>query len=60
MATTVPGAQFGLAFINVLKRIQDVAEVCTVFYATANPLEEVVAQSQTGRGALRLAFSWFY
>ena len=96
MVTTVPGAQFGLAFneasgpclvrsdgndpalqqaaarnaqviaaghvfvllmrnaypINVLKRIQDVAEVCNIFCATANPVEVVVAQSEAGRGVL--------
>ena len=96
MITTVPGAQFGLAFnessgpclvrsdgndraleqaavrnaqaiaaghvfvllmrnaypINVLKRIPDVAEVCTIFCATANPVQVVVAQSETGRGVM--------
>ena len=96
MATTVPGAQFGLAFnessgpclvrsdgndpaleqaavrnaqaiagghvfvllmrnaypINVLKRIQDAAEVCNIFCATANPVEVVVAESEAGRGVL--------
>ena len=96
MATTVPGAQFGLAFnessgpclvrsdgndqalqqaavrnaqaiaaghvfvllmrnaypINMLKRIQEVPEVCTIFCATANPVQVVVAQSEAGRGVL--------
>lgn len=96
MATTVPGAKFGLAFnessgpcltrsegndpalqqaavrnaqaiaaghvfvllmqnaypLNVLKRIQDVPEVCNIFCATANPVQVVVAQSEAGRGVL--------
>ncbi len=96
MATTVPGAKFGLAFnessgpcltrsdgndaalqnaavrnaqaiaaghvfvllmlnaypINVLKRIQDVPEVCGIFCATANPVQVVVAESEAGRGVL--------
>jgi adenosine/AMP kinase len=38
--------------INVLARIKDVQEVCTVFCATANPVEVVVAQSEQGRGVL--------
>ena len=96
MATTVPGAKFGLAFnessgpclvrsdgndealrqaavcnaqaiaaghvfvllmrdaypINVLKRIQEVPEVCSIFCATANPVQVVVAQSEAGRGVM--------
>jgi adenosine/AMP kinase len=96
MATTAPGAKFGLAFnessgpcldrcdgndealkqaavrnaqaiaaghvfvlfmrdaypINVLKRIQDVPEVCGIFCATANPVQVVVAQSEAGRGVM--------
>jgi adenosine/AMP kinase len=38
--------------INVLGRIKDVPEVCTVHCATANPVEVVVAQSAQGRGVL--------
>ena len=38
--------------INVLGRIQDVPEVCSIFCATANPVEVVVAQSEQGRGVL--------
>ena len=38
--------------INVLNAIRNVPEVCTIFCATANPLEIVVAQSEQGRGAL--------
>jgi len=96
MATTVPGAAFGLAFnessgpclvradgndaalqqtairnaqaiaaghvfvllmrnaypVNVLKRLQDVPEVCSIFCATANPVQIVVAESEAGRGVM--------
>jgi adenosine/AMP kinase len=38
--------------INVLKRIQDVPEVCTVYCATANPVQAVVAESDLGRGVM--------
>ncbi|MGA2133373.1 MAG: adenosine-specific kinase [Bryobacteraceae bacterium] len=38
--------------INVLGRIKDVAEVCSIFCATANPVEVVVAQTEQGRGIL--------
>src|ERR1041384_7580322 len=38
--------------INVLGRIKDVPEVCTIFCATANPVEAVVAKSEQGRGVL--------
>ena len=38
--------------INVLGRIKDVPEVCTIFCATANPVEVIVAQSAVGRGVL--------
>src|SRR5512140_1384547 len=38
--------------INVLQRIREVAEVCTIFCATANPLEVIVAQSERGRGVM--------
>jgi len=36
----------------VLGRIRDVPEVCSIFCATANPVEVVVAQSGQGRGVL--------
>jgi len=96
VATTVPGAKFGLAFnessgacltrsegndptlrdtavrnaqslacghtfvlllqnaypINVLNAIRNVPEVCSVFCATANPVEIIVAESEQGRGVL--------
>jgi uncharacterized protein len=38
--------------INVLGRLKDVPEVCSIFCATANPVEVVVAQSSQGRGIL--------
>lgn len=36
--------------INVLGRIKDVPEVCTIFCASANPVEVLVAESSQGRG----------
>src|ERR1700730_13017514 len=38
--------------INVLGRIKDVPEVCTIFCATANPVQAVIAESERGRGVL--------
>ena len=38
--------------INVLNAIQNVPEVCSIFCATANPLEVVIAQTEQGRGIL--------
>ncbi len=38
--------------VNVLGRIKDCFEVCSVYCATANPVEVVVAQSEQGRGVL--------
>src|SRR5882672_4786576 len=38
--------------INVLGRIKDVPEVCTIFCATANPVQAVVIESEQGRGVL--------
>lgn len=38
--------------INVLNAIRNVPEVVSIFCATANPLEVVVAQSEQGRGVL--------
>ncbi len=96
VASTVPGARFGVAFneasgpclvrvegnddalqrqaaehalaigaghvfvlllgdcypVNVLDRIKGCFEVCTVFCATANPVELVLAESEAGRGVL--------
>ncbi|UCE46034.1 MAG: adenosine-specific kinase [Methanobacteriota archaeon] len=36
--------------INVLNRIRDVQEVCTLYCATANPLDVLVADNGRGRG----------
>lgn len=38
--------------INVLNAVRNVPEVCTIFCATANPVEIIVAQSEQGRGVL--------
>jgi len=38
--------------INVLNRIKDCFEVCTVYCATANPVEVLVAETAQGRGVL--------
>ena len=38
--------------INILGRIKDVPEVCTIFCATANPVQAVVAETNEGRGVL--------
>lgn len=38
--------------INVLGRIREVPEVCTIFAATANPLEVIIAETEQGRGIL--------
>jgi adenosine/AMP kinase len=36
--------------INVLGRIKEVPEVCSIFCATANPVEVLVVESAQGRG----------
>ncbi len=38
--------------INVLGRIKDVPEVCSIFCATANPVQVVIAETEQGRGVL--------
>ena len=38
--------------INVLGRIREIPEVCSIFCATANPVEVIVAQTAQGRGIL--------
>ena len=38
--------------INVLNAVKNVQEVCTVYCATANPAEVVIAESAQGRGIL--------
>jgi len=38
--------------INIMNAIRGVPEVCTIFCATANPVEIIVAQSEQGRGVM--------
>jgi adenosine/AMP kinase len=38
--------------INLLNAIRRVPEVCSIFCATANPVEIIVAESERGRGVL--------
>jgi adenosine/AMP kinase len=38
--------------INVLNAIKSCPEVCSIFCATANPIQVIVAQSEQGRGIL--------
>ncbi|MFA6049308.1 MAG: adenosine-specific kinase [Candidatus Micrarchaeia archaeon] len=38
--------------INALNAIKNVSEVCTVFCATANPVQVILAQTERGRGVL--------
>lgn len=38
--------------INVLNAIKNVQEVCSIFCATSNPVEVIIAQTEQGRGIL--------
>ena len=38
--------------INVLDKIKNVPEVCTIHAATANPIEIIIAETKQGRGIL--------
>lgn len=38
--------------INVLGRIRDIPEICSIYCATANAVEVIVAESEQGRGVL--------
>jgi uncharacterized protein len=38
--------------VNVLNQVKSVPEVCTVFCATANPLEILIAVTESGRGVI--------
>ena len=38
--------------INLLSRVRDSFEVCSIFCATANPVEVIVAETEQGRGIL--------
>ncbi len=38
--------------INLLSRVRDCFEVCSIFCATANPVEVILAETSQGRGIL--------
>ena len=38
--------------INALDKIKQVPEVCTIYAATANPLEVIIAETEQGRGIM--------
>ncbi|MGC8936895.1 MAG: adenosine-specific kinase [Candidatus Methanomethylicaceae archaeon] len=38
--------------INILNSLKNVQEVCSIFCATANPVELVIAETEQGRGVL--------
>lgn len=38
--------------INVLNAVKNIPEVCTIFCATANPVEVIIAETENGRGVL--------
>lgn len=38
--------------INILNAIKSLPEVCTIYCATANPVEVIVAETEQGRGIL--------
>ena len=38
--------------INVLNKIKEVSEVCTIYAATANPLQIIACETEQGRGVL--------
>lgn len=38
--------------VNILNAIKNLAEVCTIYCATANPVEVVVAETERGRGIM--------
>lgn len=38
--------------INVLNAVKDIPEVCGIYCATANPVEVIIAETETGRGIL--------
>jgi uncharacterized protein len=38
--------------VNILNAIKNIPEVCTIFCATANPAEVIVAESEQGRGVM--------
>jgi len=38
--------------LNVLDKIKKIPEICTIYAATANPLEVVIAETSQGRGII--------
>jgi adenosine/AMP kinase len=38
--------------VNILNNIKNVPEVCTIYCATANPVQVIVAETEQGRGIL--------
>ena len=38
--------------VNVLDKVRNVSEVCTIYAATANPLEIIIVETQQGRGII--------
>ena len=38
--------------VNVLNRIKGLSEVCSIYCATANPVEVIIAETENGRGIL--------
>ncbi len=38
--------------VNVLNAVKNVPEVCRIFCATANPVQAIVAETESGRGIL--------
>ena len=38
--------------INILGRIREIPELCTIFCATAHPVEVILAETEQGRGIL--------
>jgi adenosine/AMP kinase len=38
--------------INILPRLKEVPEVCSIYCATANPVDVIVAETEQGRGVL--------
>ena len=37
---------------NILNALKSLPEVCTIFCATANPVEVIIAETEQGRGIL--------
>ncbi len=38
--------------VNILNAVKGVTEVCSVFCATSNPVQVVIAETEQGRGIL--------